>query len=117
VRDEHVDNVSVVAGTQADTGLPDDCCDGILLRRVYHHFQDPAAMRESLKRALRDGGLLLVIDFGPKRWRRPEGVPPSRTGHGIPKDLLVSEMEDAGFRLVESLDWSGSDYALVFRES
>jgi hypothetical protein len=73
-------------------------------------------MQASMRRSLKDGGLLLVIDFGPKRsWDRPEGVPASRDGHGIDKDLLVSEMELAGFGLVRDLAWEDGDYALLFR--
>lgn len=118
IRDDNVDNVTVVEGTQADTGLPEDCCDGILLRRVYHHFQDPNAMQASLRRALKDDGLLLIIEFDTKRyWGRPEGIPRSRDGHGIPRELVVSEMEAAGFVLIEEMDWRGRDYALLFRES
>ena len=113
---EKLGNVEVVRGTQEATGLSEACCDGILLRRVYHHFQNPAAMQASMRRALKDGGLLLIIDFGPKRsWGRPEGVPASRDGHGIDKDLLVSEMELAGFGLVRDLPWEDGDYALLFR--
>jgi predicted methyltransferase len=113
---EKLANVEVVRGTQAATGLPESCCDGILLRRVYHHFQNPAAMQASMRRALKDGGLLLVIDFGARRsWSRPEGVPTSRSGHGIDRDLLVSEMELAGFGLIRELDWEAGDYALLFR--
>ena len=37
--------VTAVLGTATDTGLADGCCDAILLRMVYHHFEDPAAMR------------------------------------------------------------------------
>jgi len=113
---EKLENVEVVQGTQEATGLPAACCDGILLRRVYHHFQNPAAMQASMRRALKDGGLLLVIDFGTRRsWDRPEGVPASRDGHGIDKDLLVSEMEHAGFGLLRDLAWEDGDYALLFR--
>ena len=116
VSGEKLSNVEVVRGTQEATGLPEACCDGILLRRVYHHFQNPAAMQASMRRALKEGGLLLIIDFGTKRsWGRPEGVPASRDGHGIDKDLLVSEMELAGFGLVHDLDWEDGDYALLFR--
>jgi SAM-dependent methyltransferase len=115
---EELENVEVVRGTQETSGLPDGCCDGILLRRVYHHFQNPRAMRESLRRALRDDGLLLIVDFGVKKsWRRPEGVPASRPGHGIERDLLVSEMKGSGFELVRDLDWEEDDYALLFRAS
>ena len=62
-----LDNVLVVEGTQNETGLPPACCDAILLRRVYHHFQEPGAMRASLKQALSDDGLLLIVDFDTKR--------------------------------------------------
>ncbi len=113
---EKLGNVAVVHGTQEATGLPEACCDGILLRRVYHHFQNPAAMQASMRRALKDGGLLLIVDFGPKRsWDRPEGVPASRDGHGIDKELLVSEMELSGFELLRDLAWEDGDYALLFR--
>ena len=113
---EKLGNVEIVRGTQEATGLSEACCDGILLRRVYHHFQNPAAMQASMRRSLKDGGLLLIVDFGPKRsWDRPEGVPASREGHGIDKDLLVSEMELAGFVLVRDLSWEDGDYALLFR--
>jgi ubiquinone/menaquinone biosynthesis C-methylase UbiE len=115
VSEEKLSNVEVVRGTQEATGLSEACCDGILLRRVYHHFQNPAAMQASMRRALKEGGLLLIIDFGTKRsWGRPEGVPASRTGHGIDKDLLVSEMEHAGFALVRDFPWEDGDYALLF---
>jgi SAM-dependent methyltransferase len=111
-------NVEVVRGSQETTGLPDRCCDGILIRRVYHHFQNPRAMQESLRRALRDEGLLLIVDFGVKRnWSRPEGLPASRDGHGIERDLLINEMKSAGFELVDELDWEDGDYALLFRAS
>jgi ubiquinone/menaquinone biosynthesis C-methylase UbiE len=113
---EKLGNVEVVRGTQEATGLSEACCDGLLLRRVYHHFQNPAAMQASMRRALKEGGLLLIIDFGSRRsWSRPEGVPSSRPGHGIDKALLVSEMELAGFGLVRDLDWEDGDYALLFR--
>jgi predicted methyltransferase len=115
---EKLSNIEVVRGTQEATGLSDACCDGILLRRVYHHFQNPAAMQASMRRALKEGGLLLIVDFGPRRsWNRPEGVPASRDGHGIDKDLLVSEMKGAGFELARELPWDDGDYALLFREA
>jgi ubiquinone/menaquinone biosynthesis C-methylase UbiE len=109
-------NVTVVWGSQKDTGLPPSCCDAILLRRVYHHFTDPDAMRESIARALGRNGLLAIIDFDPRSWRRPDGIPESRTGHGITKEMLIDEMRIAGFEVVQEADsWPGRDYCIVFR--
>ena len=117
VEREGATNVSVVEGQTDSTGLPDACCDAILLRRVYHHFTDPEAMQESLRKALREDARLLVVDFDTRgRWSRPSGIPESRNGHGIAKTLLVTEMEGAGFELVSDLKWHNGDYALVFKE-
>ena len=61
-------------------------------------------------------GRLLVVDFETRgRWRRPSGIPESRDGHGISKEMLVSEMEEAGFVLVDDMKWANGDYALVFQ--
>jgi precorrin-6B methylase 2 len=113
-----VPNVTALRGEQQETGLPAGCCDGILLRLVYHHFTDPAAMRRSLWNALRSGGRIAVIDVPPqKSWRRIEGVP-DRGGHGIEVDELVGDMTASGFEVVERHDqWPSEDeaYCVVFR--
>ena len=109
--------VTVILGELDATGLPDGCCDRILLRRVYHHFLDPDAMDRSLFSALDPGGIIAVIDFLP-RGTAPEGVPENRGGHGTPIDLLTEEMTRNGFELVRQVEnWPGSerDYCVLFR--
>lgn len=119
VTDAEATNVSIIWGSQWDTGLPPECCNAILLRRVYHHLTEPEAMRASLRRALRPEGVLLVVDFAPKtrNWlKRPKDVPKSRDGHGIDKALLVEEMLEAGFEIVREIEpWHGRDYSILFR--
>ncbi len=118
VEDAGLDNVTVLLGTDTDTGLPDACCDVILLRMVYHHFTDPVAMRASLARALRPGGRIAVLDIEPQtNWRELDGVP-ERGGHGIDVDDLIREMALDGFEPVERLeDWNADEdrFCVVFR--
>lgn len=113
-------NVTSILGDDKSTGLPEDCCDGILLRLVYHHFTDPAPMRASLRHALKPGGLIAVVDILPQtHWRDLPGVP-DRGGHGIPPTDLVSEMTADGFDFVARFDDWGDDeehYCVVFRRS
>ena len=120
VKELDLENVTAVLGAQQAIGLPDSCCDAILLRLVYHHFVDPAMMRSELARSLRPGGRLLVIETVPQSsWRRLEGVP-ERGGHGIAPDDLVEEMAQAGFVAIErSPEWNGDPerYAIVFRRA
>ena len=115
---EGITNVTSVLGDQGDTGLPDACCDAILLRLVYHHFIDPPKMRASLHRALRPGGLLVVVDFVPKTEIPPVAGTPERGGHGVFVEEVVEEMTSGGFDLVSRHDeWQGHDdrFCLVFR--
>ena len=118
VTDQGLHNVTAVLGGEVETGLPDDCCDAILLRLVYHHFKQPAEMRSSLRRALRPGGLIAIIDIEPQSsWRDLPGVP-DRGGHGIPAEDLVAEMSSDGFTVVSRQDrWNGDKdrYCIVFR--
>jgi len=113
-----VDNVTSILGDQDETGLPDACCDAILLRLVYHHFIDPSKMRASLRRALRPGGLLVVVDFVPKGEIPPVSGVPERGGHGVSAEEVIEEMTSGGFELVSRDDeWQGHDdrFCVVFR--
>src|ERR1700739_1016648 len=68
VRRRGLKNAVAVQGAERQTNLPDNCCDGIILRRVYHHFTAPMEMDASLLRALKPAGELAVIDFAPRKW-------------------------------------------------
>jgi tRNA A58 N-methylase Trm61 len=117
-RDEGLGNLTTVLGKQQDTGLPAACCDAILLRLVYHHFTDTAAMRKSLWSALKAGGRIAVIDVPPQKgWRHLDGVP-DRGGHGIGIAELIADMKRSGFEVVaRDEDWPAEDdaYLVVFR--
>lgn len=110
-------NVQVVKAERASTGLPEGCCEAVLLRHVYHHLAEPEATLASLKSSLRPGGLVAIIDF--ESWggsSSPDGVPPSRRGHGMPISLLEQEVTRAGFDVVRSeSNWSGRDYLVLAR--
>jgi SAM-dependent methyltransferase len=114
-------NVVILAAAEKETKLTDNCCDAIVLRRVYHHFTAPTEMDASLLRSLRPGGLLAVIEFAPRKSLTAsdpvKGVPSNRGGHGIPKKILVDELTGAGFRLDRSFDdWPDDGYCVLFRK-
>jgi SAM-dependent methyltransferase len=117
-------HVTLVEANTHTTGLPANCCDAIVLRRVYHHLSDPAATNADLRRSLRPGAALAVIDFPPTLgwlwpWP-PPGVPKNRQGHGVTAEIVVSEVTASGFDLVQLFDdWPGrgplASYCAVFR--
>jgi ubiquinone/menaquinone biosynthesis C-methylase UbiE len=100
-------NVVVVQAGVSTTGLPDACCDAVLMRYVDHHLTDPGAIDAAILRALRPGGRLLVIDFPPTWYLAPwtpEGVPANRSGHGIRAADAEAELLAAGFEAVEVIE-------------
>ena len=114
-------NVVVLKAAEKETRLPDNCCDAIVVRRVYHHFTAPREMDASLLRSLKPGGLLAVIDFPPRKSLSEsdpvKGVPSNRGGHGIPKKILVDELTAAGFGVYKEIDdWPDDDYLVIFRK-
>jgi len=106
-------NVTLVQSEAADTKLPANCCDVIVVRRVYHHLTDSAAINTSLLRALRPGGVLAVIDFPPLlSWLWP-------LDHGVDASRVVDEAVASGFHLKQVIeDWPGrgplASYCAVF---
>jgi SAM-dependent methyltransferase len=119
-------NVTLVEANAHTTGLPANCCDAIVLRRVYHHLSDPAATNADFLRSLRPGAVLAVIDFPPTLgwlwpWT-PQGVPKNRKGHGVTAEIVVGEVTASGFDLVQLFDdWPGrgplASYCAVFRKA
>src|SRR5688500_15729996 len=94
-------NVTVVEASVSETGLPPNCCDAIVLRRVYHHVTDPTGINASLLRSLRPGGVLAVIDFPPPFFF-------GRGSFGVPAQAVIDEATGRGFELLRRIDdWPG----------
>ena len=109
-----LDNVMVLEGHRSETGLPANCCDVIVLRRVYHHLTDPAGINASLLRSLRPGGVLAVIDFPPPFFL-------DRGQLGVPSPIVIREVVSSGFQLLRQIDdWPGrgplASYCIVYRK-
>ena len=106
VRNEGLNNVTVVTATPTDSGLPAGCCDAAYMIGVYHHITDPAATDGSIFRALKPPARLLINDFPPTIWLalfKVKGIPANRGGHRVPDGIVVNEVTAAGFREVKEL--------------
>lgn len=112
-KNEGVQNLTTVIGTQTETGLPPDSADIVFTSDVYHHFEQVAATLASIKRALKPGGRFIVVDF-----ERIPGVTPQNTLDHVRagKETVIEEVLAAGFRLREEVKSLGlkTNYYLIF---
>jgi len=106
-RDEHLPNLVPVQATPRDARLPAKV-DLVLLVDVYHHIDDRERYFARLKRSLKPGGRLAVIDF---RLDSPEGPP--REARVAP-DTVKAELARAGYAFVEEHGFLPRQYFLVF---
>jgi predicted methyltransferase len=104
---EHLRNVKTVLSKPDNPELPAATVDAVLLLKTYHEVATPILLLRNLRASLRPNARVGVID---------------RTGngedHGVQKEVVVREAEQAGYRLLEEHDdlvkADKMDYFLVF---
>ena len=104
---EKLANVRTVLGREDDTTLPENSIDAVLLLKTYHEVAQPVRLLARLRRSLRAGALVGIID------RKGKG-----DDHGLDAEAVIKEAGRAGYALVEQYDFvkpDGMDYFLVFR--
>jgi len=109
-----VRNVTAVLTDGVELKLPDASVDLVYMSDVYHHFEHPAETLASIRRVLKPGGRLVVVDYE----RIPGVTPPARVEHvRVDKRGAIREIEAAGFGLLEEKKKMMRDnYFLVFTE-
>ena len=110
VRDAGVDNLRSLLAAPDDPLLPDASVDRFFICDTWHHIEDQAKYLTLMKKMLRPGGEVVMIDF--KKETTPMGPPLEMR---IARDTLVGQMQAAGFRLANEHTFLPYQYFLVFR--
>lgn len=105
-------NVAGVVNSAGSSGLAPGSVDLVFICDTYHHFEEPRAVLDSLRRALRPGGRLVIIDYRRKPGESSRWVLEHvRAG----RDQVIREVQAAGFELVAEPRLLRENYFLVFR--
>ena len=109
-----VKNVTGVVATDRSVELTAASIDLAFICDTYHHFEFPLRTMESLHRALRPGGQVVVIDFERIEGQSSEWV----LGHvRAGREVFTAEIVKSGFRLVgEQLGLLEENYFLRFEK-
>jgi ubiquinone/menaquinone biosynthesis C-methylase UbiE len=106
-----VTNIKPLLCTPTDTKLPDASVDLALLVDVYHECSDPEATLRSLKKALKPGGRLVLVEF---RGEDPEV--PIKPEHKMTLKQVRREVEPQGFAFMDSLEFLPWQHVIIFEK-
>jgi SAM-dependent methyltransferase len=90
---EHLQNVKTLLGKPDNAGLPANKIDSVLLLKTYHEIAEPVALLRNLRASLKPGARVGIID------RDGNGE-----DHGVHKEVVLHEAEEAGYSLLEEHD-------------
>jgi SAM-dependent methyltransferase len=101
-------NLTAVAAKPTNPGIP-SAVDLVILVDTYHHVSDRERYFRELKKSLKPGGRLAIIDF---TLDSPVG-PPQRAR--LPASAVKDELARAGYALAAEHGFLPNQYFLVFR--
>jgi len=108
-------NISAILSPENSAPLPPNSLDIVFLCDTYHHFEYPKGTMDTVVRALKKGGTMVVIDFERIEGKTREWL----MGHvRAGKSVFRKEIEDAGLTFVEEVEIKGfkENYFLRFRK-
>jgi ubiquinone/menaquinone biosynthesis C-methylase UbiE len=109
-----ITNVEAVLCTDKSAELPPASVDLVFICDVYHHFEFPFRTLDSLHKALKPGGQMVVIDF-----HRIEGKStPFVMGHvRAGQEVFTREILASGFRMVGEEKLLKENYFVRFEKA
>lgn len=111
--DAKLTNVQFFKGTVHSPELPANSVDVALALDSYHHYDYPADMLAGIRKALKPGGRLVIVEYYKSKTAMPGG---NALQHiRLDKPDLVKEVEVNHFRLLSSHDHiPASQYMAIF---
>ena len=109
IRDSGLDNVRTILASPDDPLLAPSSVDRVFICETWHHIQNHAQYLGVLKKTLKPGGQVIIIDF--QRKPTPVGPPAEMR---VAREDVVNEFEQSGFRLSKEYTFLPYQYFLVF---
>lgn len=116
-KSDGLSNVDFLLGTEVDPKLPAGAADLVIILDAYHHFDYPEKMLAAIKRSLRSGGRLAIVEYHKKRGAMEMPDPDFAITHiRAGSDQVVRELKNAGYVLLWEREHApGRQYIAMFK--
>ena len=107
-------NIRFIKGSETDPALPAAGVDVALALDSYHHYDYPEKMLAGIRKGLKPGGRLVIVEY----YKRQNAMPNGRALEHIRLDApdVIKEIEANGFHLESQREHvKDSQYMLTFR--
>lgn len=103
-------NVEVFKGSTQSPNLPDGSVDLAIMVDVYHELEFPHEMLQSLRKALKPDGKILLLEY-----RAEDPTIPIKELHKLSVAQASKEMKANGFKIVQKGDFLPIQHFLVYQ--
>lgn len=104
-----VKNVEGVLGEEQDPKLPEGKLDLVLMVDVYHEFSHPYEMMTAIRKALKPGGRVVLVEY-----RKEDPAVPIKEVHKMTEAQARKEMAAAGLDWVKTVGTLPRQHILIF---
>ena len=102
-------NVEYVLATESSPRLPERSVDFVFIAYVYHEFGDPDAVMAAIRRALKPGGRVLVLEYA-----KESNIAPASPLHKMSFEEIRREIQPMGFVIDQLLDFLPVQHGVIF---
>ena len=107
--EHHTTNFQSVLGTVTDTKLPANSVDVVLMVDVYHEFDHPYEMMQSITRALKPGGRIVWVEY-----RAEDPAVPIKPLHKMSEAQVRKEAALLPLQWVETIEKLPRQHIFIF---
>lgn len=104
-----LDNADLIEAEIDNPNLPADSCDLVLMVDVYHELSHPVRILDHVRRALKPGGRLVLVEF-----RAEDRSVPIKAKHKMSKAQVIRELAANGFEWADEYDGLPWQHVLSF---
>lgn len=107
-RRDNIPNLITVLGELTKPNFPKETLDMVFIINTYHHIDKQVELLKNTVSSLRPDGTLVIVECEP-------GKAPQMGSHSTEKEVLIKQVESAGYSLIQIETFLSMDNIYIFR--